>query len=884
MHIKEILVMHHSHFDVGYTHSQPIVWQLQYEFIEQALDLLDKTADWDEDSKPCWTCEATAPVIKWLENADKSSIEKFTHYLQQKRIGISGMEYNTTPLANAEQITLQLRYIKKFREMFGADIKTVNQHDVNGIPWSAADIMIDAGIELFVMATNNHFGGYTYKRPSVFRWQTPSKRELLVMNGAHYTMFDQLMDTHTNSLSKMEDGYQKYLEHLDKMDYSLDFIYLTTANPPVCYDNAPPNMDVAKLIRLWNEKSKTPKIRYITPNMLLERIKEVKQEKFEVLNGDWTDYWNYGCASTAYETKVNQNTKSLLNTAEMISTVKTNQIRFRINKVLNKARYNINLFDEHTWGAFNSVDFDNSFVRASDHMKKQLAYEGRELVEYYLVNELENLADNPESIDTQQGVLVVNSSPVKRKVYIPIPDWWKEEGKRLRTARFGWPNRHQQLQTAKLYGPVELDAYSWKKIPFDKLEIAEKTKLVKAGDNIEKTVIQRLNRPEGDTEEVGLSYIESPFYRLEYSKNTGRITSLFDKTLNWEIIDRQSKYTFFQFVHEYPDPLISGDRTSLYARDLIKEKFDANCWCTEWKEKRDTALEFTESNIEQTPNGITLTLKFKVTGAKFLEQRITLQEDSSLILLDISIQKEVVLSPESIYFTFPLNIKKDWKAHFDTGGVHIGLDEEQLPKSSRGWQTVESYASIQNNNKGVALFCPDAPMVQFGNFNFGRKYYSIDRNKSPLLLAWPLNNYWDTNFSSSQPGLINLSYSLCTFKKYKKQEMFELGREVSIPVEVHPALVCPKMESGYFIKFEDQNLQLLNQKISDDKKGIIIRVVKTVSDSETTEINLPLKIKQAFLVDTLEEAIDTLKVNGNNVLVDLAPNRITQLLLIPDSE
>ena len=93
--------------------------------------------------------------------------------------------------------------------MFGAEIKTVNQHDVNGIPWSAADIMIDAGIELFIMATNNHFGGYTYKRPSVFKWETPSKRELLVMNGAHYTMFDQLLDTHENNIAKMEEGYKK---------------------------------------------------------------------------------------------------------------------------------------------------------------------------------------------------------------------------------------------------------------------------------------------------------------------------------------------------------------------------------------------------------------------------------------------------------------------------------------------------------------------------------------------------------------------------------------------------------------------------------------------------------------------------------------------------
>ncbi|MGB5896298.1 MAG: glycoside hydrolase family 38 C-terminal domain-containing protein [Ignavibacteriaceae bacterium] len=881
MDIKEILILHHSHFDVGYTHSQPIIWQLQYEFIEGALNLLDSTKDWDKYSKPRWTCEVTAQVMEWLKHADESSIEKFKKYLNEGRIGISGLEYNTTPNSNAEQLSLQLQNINKLKKMFGAEIKTVNQHDVNGLPWSSSDIMIDAGIELFIMATNNHFGGYTYKRPSVFRWMTPSKRELLVMNGAHYTMFDQLMDTPSDSLEKMEEGYKLYLDYLAKMEYDLDFIYLTTANAPVCYDNAPPNLEVANLVREWNSKGKQPKIRYITPNMLLDRIKEIDINKLVQLNGDWTDYWNYGCASTAYETKLNQNTKSLLHTAEMISTSNINGNRYRRKDALNTARDNINLFDEHTWGAFNSVEFHNEFVRTQNNLKKQPAYKARELTEYYLVNELENIVGNPESNYKQEGILVVNSSPAKKRVCVPIPEFWKHDGKRLRTARFSWPNRYQQLEGAKLYGPIELEPYSWQKIPFNELQLAEETNTVTAGDNVEKKVVQRLNRPEGDAEEVGLSYIESPYHRLEYAKQSGRITSLFDKKLKWEILNQKSEYTFFQFVREYPDPLVNGDRTALYARDLVKEKFDANCWMTDWKAKRETANNFIESQIERTPEGVSLVLRFSVPGAKFLEQRITLQENSALILLDATIHKDEVLTPESIYFTFPLNLKENWKAHYDTAGIHVELDEEQLPKSSRGWQTVESYASMYNENRGVVLLCPDAPMVQMGGFNFGRKYHSIDRLSSPLLLAWPLNNYWDTNFSSSQPGQIRLSYAFSTFKKFNKQQMFQFGREISSKIEVHPAMNCKEKEGGSYIEIKGESVQLLNLKLSGDGKGIIARVVKTGEQTGITSIKLQQKIKQASLVNTLEEFIEEIKISKNEVLIDLVPNRITQILFIP---
>lgn len=880
MKIKEILVLHHSHFDVGYTHSQPILWELQREFLDGALTLLDQTQDYPTHARPRWTCEVTAQVIKWLESATPEKIDKFQTYLDEKRIGISAMLCHTTPLANAEQLMRQLYPAKRLRDRFGISLNTLNQHDVNGVPWSFADIMIDAGIDLFIMAINRHLGGFAAERPAVIRWKAPSGRILRVMNGAHYTMFDQLFNTHKNDIAEMQDGIDYYIKFLhEKKHYRHDFIYLTTANAPVCYDNSPPNIDVANLIRQWNDEGRQPLIRYVTPEQLGERINELPEDEMPEFAGDWTDYWNFGCASNAAVTKVNINAKPRLYTRDMIAA--RHGEKPEIKQVSDRAWWHLNFYDEHTWGAYNSIDADTIFAQTQAHLKDVHAYEARELADYLLVNELEALAENPPQADHQDGVLLVNAASEKRLAYIPIPDNWFPAHKRLRTARLGWNNRYEALETAPLYGPVELAPFSWQKLPLASLKAAEDAKNVTSGEIIPTEEPDALNFiSKADTILREPHFIESPFYRLEYEAPTGRITALIDRRQDWQILDTASPFTFFEFVHESPDTLVDGGRTSYYKRNLFKEKYDVNCWQTDWKSRRQTATKVLGCRVEAHPRGKTLVIAFEAPGCRSLEQHITLLQDEPVIELSARINKDETETAESIFFAFPLNLPANWRSHFDSAGVPMELDAEQLPGSCRDWVTVETFASVYGNENGVTLFCPDAPMVQIGDFNFGKNSRKLEKQQNPLLLAWPLNSYWDTNFRKRQPGFVEIRYTFKSFAKFDAQSTYREGRKIATPVEVHPLINCKQASAGEFLQLNDDSVEVLHVKPAEDGNGAIYRMINLGEKTSATTLAVPgRRIKSGWITSALEENHSAVTINNNCANLELLPRQITSIRL-----
>ena len=850
---KEVLILHHSHVDVGFTHPQSMYWELQKDYLEAALDMLDRTESWPDDlSRPRWTAEATAPVLRWLQTATPEGIERLKKHLRSGRFGISGFEYNTTPLCSAEVLARQLYPVRLLREKLGASIHAVNQHDVTGIPWTAVDMLLDSDIQLLIMGINLHLSGTPMPRPAVYRWRGPSGRELLVMNGEHYSMFDQWCNTNSRDLDTIQAGLYKYLRHVKSLNYPYDFVYLSATHAPLMYDNSPPNQDLPDVVRRWNEAGRQPRLRLVTSNELLTRLQQIPREKIPLVSGDWTDYWNFGCASSAAETALSRKTSANTDAIDLLRS--WNRPDARIEAETERIWSDLKLYDEHTWGASNALEADHPNVVTQWHLKAFPAYDGKPLSDFLLRKELQLLAGNTWQTWNVPGLLAVNPTGLRHSGYLSTGEW-KQPGKKIESRYMNAAREATARPLDKLVGPVDLEPYSWKVIPWTALAAAPKENPVKSGAN----------------------FIETEFYKLTFDPASGQVTSLRDKKLGRELVNTHAGWGFFQLVHERPT---NNDRHAFHVRDVEGERYGRTGWKPDWQATRDSLTGKVTTKVERRGRSATMVIKGEAAGVIDLEQRITLHADSPLIDLSARFLKADIRTPEAIYFAFPLNMEPGWRAHFDTAGIPTELDEEQIAGSCRDWVTVETFASIHQADRGVTLYCPDAPMVQIGNFNWAKKQDRIPREGGPVLLAWPMNNYWETNFRANQPGLVEFRYSFVSHGPFDPVRAVLEGQQVCNPPVTHLVMDNAPPRQGRFIDVQGKDVVVTHVKPAEDQQGLIARVVNLGTAAVTARLATPgRELHEAWRCGLLEDNRDPLKIEGGAALCELQPRQITTIRL-----
>ena len=164
------------------------------------------------------------------------------------------------------------------------------------------------------------------------------------------------------------DNLLQYLGSLDDKGYPYDFVQVRHC----LGDNGAPDVNFADTVKQWNDTYAYPKLVIATTDEMFRDFEQRYGDKLPTAQGDFTPYWEDGAASSALETAMNRASADRLTQAETLFAM-FNPQAYPAQEFYQAWR-NVILYDEHTWGAHNSISQpDHPFVKSQWAIKRQFA-------------------------------------------------------------------------------------------------------------------------------------------------------------------------------------------------------------------------------------------------------------------------------------------------------------------------------------------------------------------------------------------------------------------------------------------------------------------------------------------------------------------------------
>lgn len=408
MKIKTIDIIHHSHYDLGYTDHPDVASKMHIQFINRALDLVDATKNAAPGEGFSWTIEVQKPFIRWWHYANKAQRKRMLDAIERRQIEVCAFYTNTTAMLSAEQWDWLLSKISN--ELWESiNIQTVMQVDVNGISLAGLIRASSKGVKYLWMSPNSYLGDVPFPLPFIMNWRMPNGKELFTFVSRGYSNAHQLFhDSWRQGLiasadnlcyrppsekdifaSDEESVYKSHeicLRNMQILGYDRD--KYNYSRLPVSLtnhwriDNDPPLAQITKFVQKWNLLGLEPKLKLTTPSQALYALKKEAGDNIPSYEGEWTDWWARGTLSTPVELSASRRAKYNLRFIKSSFFKKSQQDNIEdYDKIMEK----LCLFDEHTWGGWDSVGYPYSInSRGGWAYKSNLVYSADALASYRL--------------------------------------------------------------------------------------------------------------------------------------------------------------------------------------------------------------------------------------------------------------------------------------------------------------------------------------------------------------------------------------------------------------------------------------------------------------------------------------------------------------------
>jgi hypothetical protein len=735
-----VYLLPHSHVDIGYTHVQTDVEQAQWKYLEMAIETARKSADNPPGSRFKWNVEVLWAVDSYLKQATSEKRQEFIDAVKAGQVGLQALYGNElTGLCRPEELLRLMSCAQRVSQICGVPITSAMITDVPGYTWGTVPAMAHCGVKYFSIGPNGGDRiGHTIAAwgDKPFWWLGPNGKDkvLVWMTGTGYYQVFQ-------SPQRLLD----YLTRLGDSGYPYDCVQVRHC----LGDNGAPDVNFPAKVKEWNSQYAYPKLVIATTDEMFRDLEQRYGDGLPKAQGDFTPYWEDGAASTAQETLLNRTAADRLVQAETMFALFRPQAYPAAE--FERSWRNVILYDEHTWGAHNSISQpDAPFVKSQWAIKQAFALDGdkqsRQLLDAALAARGESVAApantnvidvlNTTSLDIPWGLVTVSKELSSAgDAVLSSPD--------QKTPRLA-----QRLTTGELvFRPC------WGGLRCQRFYIT-------AGKPPER------NEPGAQAEGVTLTSPRSALaaaLQLRLNEQTGAIASL--TYGGQEYVDPQAPTALNEYFY-----LPGSDLKGLQRNGPVKI-----------------------SVKERGPLIASLTVESQAPGCRKLTREYRVHALRNYVEIINTVDKLPVRTKEGVHFGFGFNVP-DGVMRMDVPWAVVRPETDQIPGACKNWFTVQRWVDVSNKDRGITWLTPDAPLVEVGGVTANLigslpdpRAWLDHLEPSQTIYSWAMNNHWHTNYKADQEGPTVFRYFLWPHGSQDPQRAARVALECSQPLVVAPA-------------------------------------------------------------------------------------------------
>ncbi|MEP7355621.1 MAG: glycosyl hydrolase-related protein, partial [Anaerolineales bacterium] len=822
----------------------------------------------------------------------------------------------TSELCGHEELVRLLYPAFRFKRRYGVPIQTAELNDIPGVAWGLIKVLAGSGIKYFSPGIQDYFAWWFKVHPmwdeaavlprdvpGAFWWQAQDGQRVLAWSPGGTIEGLYLWD-----YAQTERDLPAYLNRISAGGYAHDLIRVRLHGGR--RDNAPPDLRFSSFTRDWNARWAYPQLRLTTNAAFFARFEAAAGDSLPSLRGDLpnTDY-AVAATSRAKELGLNRLTHATLASAERLALWAGVAAKTPYPADALAEAYDCTLLsDEHTGGM--DIPFGPAQEACWDQ-KGEFAYRAAALAQDVLVKSANAIADRVGLAQPGYHILVFNPlafarTDVVRALAAPPPPsgrpmYWRppapgSNGTAEMTFGSALGRNIISLPAELLEGPFALlDVESGQSLPYQVVRLegplaarplaagrwamgqvdlpwtsplrqdrAQLLEIVFIAEQVPACgyklfrIVPGGQSPAFPTDlQVGNTWLENRYYRVELDPRSGAITSLYDKGLGKEWVDRTAAHGFNQLVVRSP----TTGQVSLPAESRIHI-------------------------AERGPLTASLVVEGQGLGCPQRTQEISLYAGVKRLDLANRLLKDATPMLE-LYFAFPFDLDAPRFCFEASNGV-IAPIEDQLPGSNTNAYTLQNWAAAWDQAAGVSWCSLEAPVVEFGGLwpgyvsqahhgatppGYGQPFLSrADQFEKGHIYSYVMDNNFRTNFEPFQVADLLFRYSLTTHPgDWRRGGSARFGWGVAAPLEpvfIHGPQAGDLPPAASFCALDQPNIQLLTLKAAEDGDGTVLRLAEMEGRETAVTVSLPfLDIERAHTTNLVEEDGPELPAERHSVRV-----------------